>query len=155
MENYNDFNLPNDSNIKLMQEMYKSDTFNRRTSLTNISSLAHSFLSQCYGIENKLNLRIRSRLEETKKELEKLIENLSLTFSFTYSVSNQSITNFNLFYSLKILIQIVYELHELETNEEKAYFKKFTKNTISSILNHLNNILEALGNSYVHVFKYI
>lgn len=155
MENYNDFNLPNDTEMALMRDMYNSNSFNRRTSLNNITTLVDSFLSQCYGVEKKVNNRIRTRLEETKKELEQLNQNLVLTFSYNHVKQINNATNFNLFSSLKILNQIIIELHSIEEHEDKIYYKTFAKNTINSLLKHMSNLFDALEGSFIYTFKYL
>ena len=155
METYNDFSLPNDRDILIMQDMYNKSLFNKNSCLSTISDLANEFLSQCYGVEKKTNARINLALEELKKDLNLLLENLELIFSFKTSSKINNIKEFNLFSCLKIINQLITHLIILSSKEDKVYLKKFAYNTLRSILEDLNKLFDALSNSFIRMFRYL
>ena len=158
MNNYNDFQLPDNACFKLLNKAYYSSKNTTSTQPQYLFTLINNAINSCFSINNKLNSKIKSSIFNTKKELDKLKENLTLL----YPKNNQNyiqqnpyqIKEFNIFDFLKEINNIIVEL--VKTNN--SYTEKEQIIILKSILSLINStqyILSSLSTSKVSLYRYL
>lgn len=154
MENYNDFQIPHEDTLKLLNESYK----NSRTTdlhLQSLISITNNILNSCFTLDRRLNSKIRQAINYTKKELEKLKENLTLTFNIQLNTECKIMNTFNIFNFLRKLNTLSSELSRALNITSKTYYKNLFHNSLISINTAMNEILLALESSTIHLYRYI
>ncbi len=153
--NYNDFPILDDSTYNLMMNEYNNSLpFDRNTAINKLYLELDECKNFCFGLTNRVNKKIQLAVESAKTEIEKILENFHATFSIHVN-SQKEIKEFNLFTFIKKLISSISNMHHWANNEQKTYFKTLAGNNIITLINILMQIIEALENSNLHLFKFM
>ncbi|MBE5741101.1 MAG: hypothetical protein E7351_01020 [Clostridiales bacterium] len=152
---YNDFPILNNEEYRIINEQYSiSQTQDRKSLLYKITHLLRDCKNMCSTLDRKLNQKIVTAISTAKKEIDKISDNLSSYFP--QKTENQStITSFNLFTFLSKVNSLSSLFHIWENSDSKDYYKTMASKSLKDLLKISQNILSALENSTVYLFKYL
>jgi len=153
--NYNDYPiLKNEEYNILKQHFSTSQQLDRKTILIKICNEIISCKNICLTLENLYNSKIKKSVENTFIILTKLYDNFSSTFNINLK-SNNSTQSFNVFKLIKKLTNLISLLIIWQQQENKEYYKIFSKNSIFDIIKTLEEIFNSLENSNIYFFKHM
>ena len=153
---YDDFPILTDEQYRQMQNKFNfflEKDFDRKQNVFQI----YSFLNECKNLipflTEKVNSKIMESLNLALSKLNKTISNFEATFNF----SNQKIENNEpkLFAFLKKLCLTQKLFVFWLKNEQKEYFKQFALNAAADLIELQFNILSALEQSKIDLFKFM
>ena len=153
---YDDFPILTDEQYRQMQNKFNfflEKDFDRKQNVFQI----YSFLNECKNLipflTEKVNSKIMESLNLALSKLNKTISNFEATFNF----SNQKIeiNEPNLFAFLKKLCLTQKLFVFWLKNEQKEYFKQFALNAAADLIELQFNILSALEQSKIDLFKFM
>ncbi len=151
---YDDFPLLNDEQYELIKNKFIAEkNFNRN----ELAFYVYSDLLTCYNacplLIVKLNKQIKESLNNCKSELAKIIENFEAVFN--YKKDKIEIKEINLFNFLKKLANLQKNLINWQKFEQKEYYNQLIVNLLMQINEMLINLISALENSNVPLFRFM
>ena len=150
---YNDFPILNGNDYSILNHEYQSSIKDRKFFTSKLFTQIRQCFNYCNTI-NGVNTHIKQQLTNSKVLLNILLENLMANFSIKQP-EEKEIFEFNIFTYIKKLTQILHTCTAWLAEEEKVYYKTLIKNTISTILDILKNILTSLEQSNIVLFKHM
>ncbi len=152
---YNDFPILNDDEYKLLQDKYNNLLpFDRLQCVNLIYSSCVMCEDCCYTVSAIVNPTIRQSVKQCLGELNKISSNLLSTFNLKPALTHE-LKSVNLFNFLKKLINLLKNLQNWCKNEEKEYFKSLAFKSSVAVMDATANILSAIENSNVPIYKHM
>ena len=151
--NYNDFPILNDLEYNFLNKQFSTIEFNRKDVLTKISYELNSIVNTNLGSKEKFNNKIKQELKNAIETSNKWLNNFSSQFNLT--IKNLEISNLNIFSMLKKLNTTISFLLVLVKNETKEYYKTLAINCANELILSSSNILQALNESNLILFKHM
>ncbi len=153
--NYNDFPILDDDTYRMMMNEYNNTLpFDRNTTINKLFLELDECKNFCLGLTKHVNKKIQLAVEKAKIEIEKILENFHATFTINVK-SQKEIKDFNLFTFIKKLINSISSMNIWANNEQKTYYKNLASMNIVTLIKILVEIIEALENSNLHLFKFM
>ena len=153
---YNDFPILTDEQYKQMQNKFNfflEKNFDRKQTTFKIYSILTECKNSLPFINEKVNLHIKESLNFALNKLNKMASNFEATFNFSSQKIEVNATN--LFSFLKKLSNLLKIFIFWLNNEQKEYFKQFSINAAAELTEVLFNILSALENSKIDLYKFM
>jgi len=144
---YDDFSLPNDDELKLMNNFYNNFSIDKNTIISFCLSHLHESINICLGANSNLNKKLLLKIEEIKPTLISLIENISLISNKKEKTIHQP-KNFNIFqllYNLDLCIDKLLSWHKEELKENTKFYILKTIKSLSSCQKALHETLSQLN----------
>ncbi len=152
---YEDFKILNDDQYNLISEQLQNQKICSQAEIANKLFLTlDQCKSFCFGLNNQVNKRIQNALLYARNQLDKLINNVNISFNID-AHSMQIVTDLNIFAFAKKLIEAVQTVEELLHQPNSEKFSHFSLPTISTLLDIINQLFDALENSNIHLFKHM
>ncbi len=151
---YNDFPILDDARYKLMQDKFNEQfAFDRKQNVFFIYSNLCECNLACPLLYNKLNKTLCDCLKQSKPKVELAISNLEATFNLHQNKTE--IKEMNLFAFLTKLTNILKQINFWQQKEQKEYFRHFALQLSADLTEVLFDILSALQNCNIQLFKYL
>ncbi len=152
---YNDFPILTDEQYNFLQTKFEnfSSPFNRKeTVLKFFNELIECKMSLPF-IKEQTNYIIKKSLNAALKKFESIISNLNATFNF--SINTSATKEINIFCLLKKISNLI-KINVFWANlEQKEYFKHYSLKILNELSIILYDILSALQNSQINIFKFM
>jgi len=145
---YNDFQILNHDEYKILNTHYTQNQLDRTTTISKI----------CVNIDeckSSLNQLIHSSNWQIKQELNKCFSDFSLILENLNHKPLNQIKSLTLFTFLKKISTTIQYLLTWQRQETKDYFKTIISSSIQILTTNLTNILTALENSNIKIFKFM
>lgn len=158
MNNYNDFPLLGQDEYFLLANEYDKtiQTYDRKSQLALIINSLESSLHSCMSADKNINYKIRQAIENTLNEISRILDNLYSSFNISNDISSRkNIITFNIFSLLKQINQSTIHFQYFYENEEKIYYKKIASNSIQTLLNCSDIIIDKLEKCNIQIFKHM
>lgn len=151
---YNDFPILNDNEYKFLNEQFNNSSFNKKEILTKICFELNTIINFNFTNKEKFNNKIKQEIFNGIEIANKWLNNFSSQFNISLK-STTNIVNINIFSLLKKFNTVIYQLTTLIKHESKEYYKSLAINCINEIISTSSNILQALNESNLILFKYM
>lgn len=153
--NYNDFPILSNEQYDLLQQNYSNYKTDRNTYINRILAGLHECKFTCLNIKD-CNKNITLSISNTLSTIDLIINNLSNLTNAPVSYENTvKISNFNVFKFLGKLLNCLNLFHNWQNDESKDYFKNLANTYFLDLSKCLSNIISALEQSNVRLYKYM
>lgn len=152
--NYDDFPILNSLEYNKLNEHYSNSALNRNEVIDKVFKLINICVNSCFLITKQVNAQIKNKLYTCKTIMEQILENIHANFE-TPSKKTTEYYELSLFGLLNNLFDCIEILNSWFLKEEKIYYKNFINNTIKSLIFCIKNILKAISESKIILFKHM
>ena len=152
--NFNTFPLVTNDELQILKNNFSYQQIrDRKESIKDAYFSVQKCKSLLLGQNTKFNNKIQSSLNETNHCLDSIIENFNSTFNPPKTIIN--ITNFNLFGFIKNLLDAISKLNNWCNDENKEHYKNIAISSAKNLIKCSKEILSALENSNIRLFKFM
>lgn len=153
--NYNDFPILNNEQYDLLQQNYNSNKTDRNTHINHILINLHECKFTCLNIKD-CNKNITVAISNTLTTIDSIINNFNtLTNAPLNTTTTLKVNNFNPFKFLNKLLNCISLFYNWQNNESKDYFKNLANTYYLDLNKCLANIISALEQSNIRLYKYM